>query len=749
MNRSNNTINRFWAKLIFICVAVLFCACMESQEKRLERLIASGDQAFSQQQYKEAVDRWQEAMGLSPKNARIAEKLGHACLRLARFQDAQRYFRESVKLKPDAWPAWIEIGKLSVLSLDLQGGEEVWQLLKANGIRNPYALIYHGDLAMLQNKFNEAELDYRQALAIDPAPTDAMIKLAISLQVQEKDADAEAVINRLVIREIKDPLVLIQMGHFWNLGDDFQKAEKYMKKALDLDPADLRLQIRVANFYTAAGHYHEAAMILEPVLKDASLTISKEYANLLIQQEKIHDALAFLKPLLTDHPNDDTLKLMVGKCHLLTGNAVIAASEINVVAEKNPDSPTVHYLLGIAYLAGGYNQMGMQHLITALTLDNTFSDAELALAACYYKTREYALARQHAQRFIENKPGDFRPHMIVGAAYMGEGDYLQAKRAFAVAARLNPDTIAPLYFNALIDETTGRTGQAEAQYERLLAAHPMRIDIAEQYKTLLINSEQKDAARRFFENMAAEHPDNAYTLTMLGELYVSIEEPGLAMKAFKRVIEIDPGLTFASLQMAHLYETDDDLAAAVETLKNAIAVNPDFSEGMRRLAQLYLAGGDTPNAVAVLESAYAMNRDDPVIINNLATLYLEDDAKLIQAFELAQKAYEKNNTDPACIDTLGWAYYKKGLYRQAVWYLKEAGKKMAEEEIGKADAGDGSLSAADREKVSTINFHLGMALIKSGKAKPGAIKLKRAIELGLDGTMRETAEMAMVDGGEG
>ena len=747
MNRSSTIIFRFW--ITIACVAILFCACMESQEKRIERLIASGDQAFADRQYNEAVNHWQEAVRLAPDNAGILEKLGHASLRLARFHDAERYFQEAVELKPDAWTAWIEIGKLSVLSLDLQGGEDVWEMLKANRIRNPHALIYHGDLAMLKNQFSEAELDYRQALAIAPEQTGGMIKLAISLQVQGKDAQAEKIYERLASREINDPLVWIQMGHYRNLVDDFQKAEKCMKQALDLDPADLRLQVRVANFYTAAGKFHAAAMILEPILNNASLAIAKEYANLLIQQNKISDAMAFLKPLFNDHPNDDTLKLMMGKCHLLSGRAVIAASEINAVAEKNPDSPPVQYLLGVAYLAGGYNQMGIQHLTKALALDNDFSDAELALAACYYKTGEYALAREHAQRVMGKESANFRPYMIAGATYLEESEFPKAKQAFAMAANLDPDSIAPLYFSAMTDEYAGQARQAKVQYERLLSDHPMRIDVAERYNALLINNAKDATARQFLEKEAENHPDNVYILCMLGDFYASVGKPGLAMDALKNVVEIDPQLTFAYLQLAHLYQANGNLTEAIETLKNAVAVNPSFTAGMLELARFHLALGNIQDAMAVLESAYAMDRDDAAIINNLATLYLEDDGKLIQAFELAQKAYEKNNAEPAYIDTLGWAYYKKALYRQAVWYLEEAEKKLIPEGVGKTDTGNDAVLPENRESLAIVSYHLGVAMIKSGKTQIGVEKVSRAIELGLGGKLREHALMVVEEGGEG
>jgi tetratricopeptide (TPR) repeat protein len=543
-----------WQRMVvtLICVTFLFYGCFESQEEKLERLIGAGDAAFSQRDYKAAFGQWHEAMQIAPEDTYISEKLGHACLRLAKFRDADQYFRQTVDGRPEAWATWIEIGKLKVLSLDLRGAVDIRKKLKGNGVNNAQALIYHGDLAMLDNDFGEAELDYRQALSMAPDLPDGMIKLAICLQAQKKDADAADIVGRLTARDIQHPLVLIQLAHYWNLTDDFDTAESYLKKALEHDPADLRLQIRAANFFTAAGQYEKAMAILEPILNDASLAISKEYAGLLIQQSRIADAIAFIEPLVSGHPNDDALRLMMGKCRLLSGDPLLAASEINTVAEKNPDSPLVHYLLGVAYLAGGYNQLGMQHLTTALTLDTGFSDAELALAAYYYKTGDYEIARQHAQRVAEKEPENFRPHMISGAAYLDQGSFQAARRDFGMAAILNPDSVSPLYFGALAAEAAGSTQEALDQYEQILSENPMLVDVAEQYKNLLIKNGQFDRARQFFEAMVKQHPDHAYPFHLLGELFLLENELELAADAFRRAISIDSRLMTAYLPLVHI-----------------------------------------------------------------------------------------------------------------------------------------------------------------------------------------------------
>ena len=442
--------------LLLFCMTRLFIGCVESPEVKAQRLIAAGEAAISKRQYNEAVEYWREASNLLPSQTRIFFKMGQAYLRLAQFRNAERCFRKVVEANTSAWPALIEIGKLKILSFDFPAAEDIWRHISKNEVKTADALTFHGDLAMIKNQYEEAELDYRQALTMIPESENALVKLAICLHTKKKKDAADKIINRLVSTEITDPLVLVQLGHYCNLNDDFKQAESYMLQALEMNPEDLRIKIRVSNFFTAAGKYNIAEKLLEPILGRTSIAISKEYTSLLIQQDKIAEAIAFLKPLLREHPNDDALQFMLGQTHLLSGDPILASSEINEVAKRNPNAPQVHYLLGIAYLAGGYNQLGIQNITTSLTLDNDYSDAEVVLAACYYKMHEYEMAEQYAIRVVEKEPENYDAHMILGAIYLDKHQSELAFEQFGIAAMLNPTSVSPVYFRAMALEVFGQ-----------------------------------------------------------------------------------------------------------------------------------------------------------------------------------------------------------------------------------------------------------------------------------------------------
>ena len=86
--------------------------------------------------------------------------------------------------------------------------------------------------------------------------------------------------------------------------------------------------------------------------------------------------------------------------------------------------------------------------------------------------------------------------------------------------------------------------------------------------------------------------------------------------------------------------------------------------------------------------------------------FAEDDTD--EALKYAQQAGELAPDNPAIQDTLGWVYYRKGIYRSAVGYLK---------------------TAVEKGSTPPRKYHLAMAYMKVGGDRDlGQRMLKSALE---------------------
>jgi tetratricopeptide (TPR) repeat protein len=86
---------------------------------------------------------------------------------------------------------------------------------------------------------------------------------------------------------------------------------------------------------------------------------------------------------------------------------------------------------------------------------------------------------------------------------------------------------------------------------------------------------------------------------------------------------------------------------------------------------------------------------------------------------LAQEVVQKSPNVPGFIDTLGWIFYKKGLYAAAVEQLQKA-----------VDLDDALARKGGAFPSPTYPFHLGMALKEKGDKAGAKRHLETALRLG-------------------
>ena len=149
---------------------------------------------------------------------------------------------------------------------------------------------------------------------------------------------------------------------------------------------------------------------------------------------------------------------------------------------------------------------------------------------------------------------------------------------------------------------------------------------------------------------------------------------------------------------------------AIEKFEAALKANPNNMAAYLGLGYLYQNSGKKYEAVAAYEKALKRQPNYWIAANNIAALLSEppnSKKDLDRALELARHAQTLRPDEPTIQDTLGWTYYQMGDFAQAVDHLDKALAKHPEE--------------------SVFNYHMGMALYKSGKKEAAKEKLAKAV----------------------
>ncbi len=208
------------------------------------------------------------------------------------------------------------------------------------------------------------------------------------------------------------------------------------------------------------------------------------------------------------------------------------------------------------------------------------------------------------------------------------------------------------YFNPNNDVT--KLGMADIFEERLLFDEANEYydsisPVSEMYypaqmkKANNLSTEKKyDEAIKVLKNLLKKNPNNFQVLFNLGDLLrISDNQPD-AIRYYNKAID------------SIFYETEKHW--------------PVFYA----LAVSYDRNNEWDKAEENLQKAMKLSNRDPQVLNYLGYSWLKNETNVDKAISFILEAYEKDPNDGIIIDSLGWAYFKTGDYKNAIIYLEKA-----------------------------------------------------------------------------
>ena len=712
--------------LIVLAVIILHASCsVRNPEDEFKARIREGAAYLDQGEYDAALSALQAALAIKKDNLEVLLLICKANAQIADFPQALKAVETAMQAHGDSLELRQELAKLQLLSGNLSGAEESAKKLLDAWSQDAMTHVIHGDVLVLQHQLEQAVDAYEMALSISPTSEIALMRLANCQLVLNREDLAAQTYQRLLSLQPSSPEILEQMAKHLALRNDFAGAEKLYVKATDAAPTNLCIQRDLAQFYLANGKTEQAEETLRHVLAiyPKSRSFKKLLIEVLLMRDGLPEAYSILMDLLTNAPSDTELLLLKGKYHLTRMESIQAVSCFEKAANNEPNMPAAHYLLGISYISLGQYSLAENSLIQALALDPFFSDAELALVDLYYKKEDLDLSKEHTQRVLERERTNFRAQMMMGNILLAKSQYDKAEAQFESAQKLNPSSPSPIFYLALTAELAQKKDLASKYYEQLLELSPTFADARLRYVRLLLKSGQLDKARRFLENPEFVKNADAFYHYTLGELLISYGSPVEALSHFKRSITMQPMMISAYGRLLDSYDIKAGADERILLLEACVEKAPQMPEGYALLAEAYEQKAEWDKAEAILNTGISRCQDSAVLTCNLAWLKLERGEDVDQALALALKAYSVRAEDPAVLDTLGWAYYKKNMFTRAVWMLAEAQSLEPEHPL--------------------VNFHLGMAFHANGDESSAAKTLQKSLSLGLGVPQQDEARSTL------
>jgi tetratricopeptide (TPR) repeat protein len=270
--------------------------------------------------------------------------------------DAEQFLRAATKLKPTAQVAagqaraWLSLGHVLETS-NPDGAIEAFGQAALLDPKDPEPHLSAGPLLENQNRFADAEQEYKQAFALDPSSTDALTGMANIYMRGHHYTEAEEVLRKLVALHPNDAGAHTQLGRMLAADGQNDPAIAELQIALKLAPNDPLLQLDLADLYSSAKKYDLAETQYRSLLaaKPNDPDLRYGLGRVLLNQRKFPEAERVLLSALD-------LKPGMGEAY---GDLAAAANEnkdyelvikaLDARAKLLPELPIGYFLRATAY----------------------------------------------------------------------------------------------------------------------------------------------------------------------------------------------------------------------------------------------------------------------------------------------------------------------------------------------------------------------------------------------------------------
>jgi tetratricopeptide (TPR) repeat protein len=375
--------------------------------------LIQAESAIEKKDYTAAEPLLKKVVSNDPQNFAAWFDLGFIYNALGRTDEAIAAYRKSVAAKPSVFESNLNLG----LTLVKAGQPDAEQFLRAATTLKPTANLQQGQARawlslghVLETAKPDAALEaFTQAAHLDPKDPEPHLSAGPLLEAQNRYADAENEYKQAFTLDPSSVDALTGMANIYMRGHRFTEAEEILRKLVALHPDDAGAHMQLGRMLAADGQPEPAMAELQEALKLApnDAAVQRDLADLYVDAKKYDLAEAQFRTLLAAKPSDGELHYGLGRTLLKQKKFPEAEKELMAAIQLKPD-------LGAAYgeLAGAANETKNYELVIRVLDARAQILPELPIgyflrATAYDHLRQYKPAAENYHRFLEKATGQF------------------------------------------------------------------------------------------------------------------------------------------------------------------------------------------------------------------------------------------------------------------------------------------------------------------------------------------------------
>jgi tetratricopeptide (TPR) repeat protein len=375
--------------------------------------LTQAEAAIEKKDYADAEPLLQKVVAANPNNYEAWFDLGFVYHAQDKSDNSIAAYRKSVAAKPDIFESNLNLG----LSLAANHQPDAAVYLRAATKLKPTSHVEDGKARawlslghVLESSQPEEAIEaYHQAELLDPKNTEPNLSAGPLLEKQNRFADAEQQYKAVLALDPKSTDALTGLANLYMRGQRFPEAAEILHKLLELRPDDAGGHMQLGRMLAAAGKNEDAIAELQTGLKlapgDAGL--QRDLADLYVTTGKYDQAQVMYQALLLSQPNDVDLHQGLGKVYLKQRRLPEAEKEFLAVVKLKPDFGAAYGDLAAAAEANNDYELAIRAADARAEFLPEIPMSFFLRASAYDHLRDYKSAATNYHRFLEVAGGKF------------------------------------------------------------------------------------------------------------------------------------------------------------------------------------------------------------------------------------------------------------------------------------------------------------------------------------------------------
>jgi tetratricopeptide (TPR) repeat protein len=337
-------------------------------------------------------------------------------------------------------------------------------------------------------------------------------------------------------------------------------------------------------------------------------------------------------------------------------------------------------------------------------------DAHRALAGAAIRRGDPTALALEADQIIQQQPESSDGYLLRAVAEIDRKQFAATEDYIKRSLQKASDN-APAYVQlGNLRMAQNKPAEAQKAFQQALDQDPNSTDALGGVLNVYLIQKQPDKALAGANAQLAKFPNNAGFHIIVGRLLFEQKKDAAGAEVeFKRAVELDKSNVEALVSLGRVQTEQGKTDQALQTYLDAAKNNPRETVFSLLAGGIYESKQEWDRAKQVYQRVLEVQPDNPLASNNLAYVMLQQGGNVDVALAMAQTARRQLPDNASSADTLGWAYYHKGIYSSAINLFKEAVKKDPDN--------------------ATYNYHLGLAYARNGQGAQARQQLDRVVKI--------------------